>query len=145
MAQRLRKTAAEVGLPFTGTNRLYNTRLAQELGLWAESKNRGDAIHMAIFKAYFVDGLNISAMPVLTALAASARLSGDEASEVLQTRSFQSAVDADWKLSAELKIRAVPTLILNQDRLVGAHPYEDFVQLMESNRVKKKQAAPSSL
>jgi predicted DsbA family dithiol-disulfide isomerase len=93
---------------------------------------------MTVFRAYFVDGLNISAIPVLTALAASTGLSADEASEVLQTRSFKSAVDADWRLSEELKIRAVPTLMLNQDRLVGAHPYEDYVKLMESNGVKKK-------
>jgi predicted DsbA family dithiol-disulfide isomerase len=138
MAEKLRRVAADSGLPFNGTDRLYNTRLAQELGLWAESKKRGDDVHKAIFKAYFVDGRNISSIPVLASLASSVGLSGDEASEVLQTRSFKSAVDADWELSAELRIRAVPTLILNQERLVGAHPYEDFIRLMESNGVKKK-------
>ncbi len=138
MAEKLRKVAAEAGLPFKGTNRLYNTRLAQELGLWAESKQRGDELHAAIFRAYFVDGLNISNIPVLAALASSVGLSSDEASEVLATRSFKSAVDADWELSAALRISAVPTLILNRERMVGAHPYEDFVKLMESNGVNRK-------
>ncbi len=134
----MKKTAADVGLPFNGTHRLYNTRLAQELSLWADSKNRGDTIHSTVFRAYFVDGRNISSIPVLAELASSVGLSGEEATEVLQTRSFRSAVDVDWELSAELRIRAVPTLVLNQDRLVGAYPYEDFVKLMESNGVKKK-------
>ena len=141
MAQRMKKAAAEAGLPFTGTNRLYNTRLAQELTLWAESKDRGDALHSALFRAYFVDGLNISSIPILAELASSVGLSRDEASDVLQTRAFRSAVDADWELSAELRITAVPTVILNQDRLVGAYPYDDFVQLMESNGVKRRPAA----
>ena len=137
----MKKAAADVGLPFAGTKRLYNTRLAQELTLWAESMNRGDAIHPAIFRAYFVDGLNISSIPVLAELASAVGLSGDEASGVLQTRAFGSAVDADWELSAKLRITAVPTVILNEDRLVGAYPYGEFVQLMESNGVKKRPKA----
>jgi len=137
----MKKAAADAGLPFTGTKRLYNTRLAQELTLWAESKNRGDAIHSAIFRAYFVDALNISSIPVLAELASSAGLSSEEASGILQTRAFRSAVDSDWELSAKLRITAVPTVILNQSRIVGAYPYEEFVQLMDSNGVKKRPAA----
>ncbi len=138
MVQRLKKAAADAGLPFKGTSILYNTRLAQELTLWAETKHRGDEIHSAIFRAYFVDGLNISSIPVLVDLASSVDLPGDEAAEVLQSRSFRSAVDTDWQLSTELQIRAVPTLILYQSRLVGAYPYKDFVQFLESNGVKRK-------
>ncbi len=137
----MKQVAAEAGLPFKGTKMLYNTRLAQELSLWAESKDRSDAIHSAIFRAYFADGRNISSIPVLAELASSAGLSRDEAFQVLQTRSFRSAVDADWELSAELRITAVPTAILNQARLVGAYPYEEFVHLMESNGVKRRPAS----
>ncbi len=61
--------------------------------------------------------------------------------EVLKIRAFRPAVDADWELSAELQISAVPTFILNQSRLVGAYTYEEFVRLMESNGVKRRLAA----
>jgi predicted DsbA family dithiol-disulfide isomerase len=117
---------------------IYNSRLAQELGLWAESKNGGDEFHLAVFKAYFVDGRNIARIPVLVELATSAGLPGDEAEEVLATRSFSAAVDSDWGLSRRKEITAVPTSVMNQDRLVGAQPYQAFEMLLKENGVKKK-------
>ncbi len=65
----LKQKATELGLPFGDRKRTYNSRLAQELGLWAESKDRGDAFHMAAFKAYFVDGKNLAQKEVLVDLA----------------------------------------------------------------------------
>ena len=41
MMRHLRQTAAELGLPFGDREKTYNSRLSQELGLWAESKNKG--------------------------------------------------------------------------------------------------------
>jgi predicted DsbA family dithiol-disulfide isomerase len=139
IADKMQKAAAIFGVPFKGTDTMYNSRLAQELTLWAESKNKGDELHSAIFKAYFVDGKNISSIPVLLELASSVGLSADEASDVLAIQSFKKAVDADWDLSSEMRIRAVPTFVMNQERLVGAQPYEALEQLMKSHGVKKRQ------
>jgi predicted DsbA family dithiol-disulfide isomerase len=138
MMSRLRKTAADVGLPLGERKKTCNSRLAQELGLWAESRNKGDAFHMGAFKAYFVDGKNIAKIPVLVDLAASVGLPGEEALVVLETRAFKEAVDADWSLSRDEGITAVPTFVMNKDRLVGAQPYEVLKRLMEANGVRKR-------
>jgi predicted DsbA family dithiol-disulfide isomerase len=135
--RRLRKTASDLGLPIGDRQKTYNSRLAQELGLWAESKNKGDVFHMAVFKAYFVDGKNIAKIPVLVDLAASVGLSAEEAAEILATRAFRSAVDADWSLSRERGITAVPTFVMKQDKLVGAQPYDMLEKLMKANGVEK--------
>jgi predicted DsbA family dithiol-disulfide isomerase len=139
MMRHLRKTAADLGLPFGERKKTYNSRLAQELGLWAESKNKGDVFHMAAFNAYFVDGKNIAKIPVLLDLAASVELPSEEAAAVLAKRAFKGAVDADWNLSRDKAITAVPTFVMNQDKLVGAQPYEMLVKLLEANGVKKKE------
>ena len=136
----LKQKATELGLPFGDRKRTYNSRLAQELGLWAESKDRGDAFHMAAFKAYFVDGKNLAQKEVLVDLALAVGLSGDEAAEVLSGRTFKAAVDADWVLSREKGVTAVPTFIVNQDRLVGAQPYEMIEKMVIANGVKKRVA-----
>jgi predicted DsbA family dithiol-disulfide isomerase len=136
---KLRETAANFGLPFGESTYIYNTRLAQELGLWAESKNEGDKFHLAAFKAYFVDGKNIAKIPVLLELASSIGLPADEAAEILTTRKFKTAVDEDWELSKERSITAVPTFVMNQDRLVGAQPYRSFEIMLEKNGFKKKE------
>jgi predicted DsbA family dithiol-disulfide isomerase len=135
----LSRTAEELGLPFGESDRIYNTRLAQELGLWAETKQAGDEFHAAAFKAYFVDGKNLGKMPVLVELAASVGLSTEEASEVLTRRSFQEAVDRDWALSKEKAITAVPTFVMDQDRLVGAQPYETLQGFMVQNGIKSRE------
>jgi predicted DsbA family dithiol-disulfide isomerase len=141
MMAHLRKTAADLGLPFGERKRTYNSRLAQELGLWAESKNQGDAFHMAAFKAYFVDGKNIGKIPVLQGLAASVNLPREEAEAVLTGRAFKAAVDADWALSRETGITAVPTFVINQNKLVGAKPYEALERLVVANGAEKRKAA----
>jgi predicted DsbA family dithiol-disulfide isomerase len=117
---------------------IYNSRLAQELGLWGESKNKGEEIHAAVFRAYFVDGRNIAQIPQLVELASSVGLPGDEAARILETRAFKEAVDADWDLSREEGITAVPTFMMNQDRLVGAQSYEALQMLVEANGVRRR-------
>jgi len=138
MMRHLEKTAADLGLPFGKREKTYNSRLAQELGLWAESKHKGDVFHAAAFRAYFVDGKNIARIPFLVDLAASVGLSGEEAETVLATRAFKAAVDADWNLAREKGITAVPTFVMNQDKYVGAQPYEMLVKLMKANGVNKR-------
>jgi predicted DsbA family dithiol-disulfide isomerase len=57
----------------------YNSRLAQELAKWAESKGKGDSFNEAIFRAYFVDGINIGKVDELVDLAKSIGLPEEEA------------------------------------------------------------------
>ncbi len=135
---RLRETAAGFGLPFGESTFICNTRLAQELGLWAESKNEGDKFHLAAFKAYFVDGKNLGKIAMLLELASSVGLPEDEASEILTTRTFKDAVDADWELSRKKAIAAVPTFVMNRYSLVGAQPYEALEMLLKENGAQKR-------
>jgi len=53
---RLKKVADELGLPLGERKKTFNSRLAQELAKWVESKGKGDTFHDAVFRAYFVDG-----------------------------------------------------------------------------------------
>ena len=50
----LRKLMAEAGLPYGKRKMTYNSRLAQELGAWADTQEGGEAIHDALYIAYFV-------------------------------------------------------------------------------------------
>ena len=138
MMRHLKKTAADLGLPLGERRKTYNSRLAQELGLWAETKQKGEAFHMAAFKAYFAEGKNIAKIPVLLELAEMTDLPRDEAAVVIETRTFKAAVDADWTLSREKGITAVPTFLMKADRLVGAQPYAVLDKMMASNGAIKK-------
>jgi predicted DsbA family dithiol-disulfide isomerase len=133
-ARDARKKAhiVQEGLPYNSErNMSYNSRLAQELAKWAESKGKGDEIHDPIFRAYFVDAKNISKREVMVAIVERIGLPADEAVEVLVSRSFKEAVDNDWRRCAELGVNAVPTFLVGRYALVGAHPYEELEKLAQ--------------
>jgi predicted DsbA family dithiol-disulfide isomerase len=135
---RLKKVADELGLPLGERKKTYNSRLAQELAKWTESKGKGDSFHDAVFRAYFVDGKNISKVDELAVLAKSIGLPEGEARSVLESRAFKAAVDSDWSHCGQLGITAVPTFVANGQALAGAQPYEVLEQFLKSCGVKKR-------
>ena len=135
---RLKQAAQEAGVPFNDRTMTYNSRLAQELAKWAESEDRGDEFHRAVFRAYFVQGTNIGKVPELLDLVRSLGLPEAEAERVLRERTFKDAVDLDWARSRELGIRAVPTFVLGRQSLVGAQPYKKLTALMDTAGVRRR-------
>ena len=119
------------GLPYGQRTHTYNSRLAQELGKWADTQPGGEAIHDLLYRAYFVDGLNIGDVDVLIGLAQSIGLSGEEACAVLDDRGFKDQVDADWEKSRQSGVTGVPTFVSGGYGVVGAQPYEALAQLMD--------------
>jgi predicted DsbA family dithiol-disulfide isomerase len=137
--QRLKRVASSLSLPLNDRTRTYNSRLSQELAKWAESQGKGDEFHHTIFRAYFVDGKNIGRIDELVTLAASIGLPADEARDVILTRRFREAVDSDWARSHTLGITAVPTFVINDQRIVGFRSYEVLEQLVRSSGARAKQ------
>ena len=130
---KLTRTAKDLGLPFGKRERTYNSRLAQELAKLAEKQGCGEQFHMAAFRAYFVDGMNIGLQSTLVELGTSVGLPEDQVLEVLEKRTFEEAVDQDWMRSYQLGVKAVPTFMIDGMSLVGAQPYEKLAQLVKGS------------
>ena len=130
MQAKLLQVAVAEGLPLTMRTRTYNSRLAQELGKWAEAQGVGEPFHRAVYHAFFVDGVNIALIAELLKIADSVGLLAAETLRVLNTRSYSAAVDADWQRSREMQITAVPTHLYEGKRLAGFGAYDDFVRLI---------------
>ncbi len=137
MMASLKATAKKHGLPLGTRKKTYNSRLAQEVGLWAESKGRGHEFHMAAFKAYFVDGENIAQKDVLLSMVKSVGLDPEEAGRIIDDRKFKKAVDNDWESSRAMGITAVPTFITGLDRIVGAQPHEALEKMIQKYASKR--------
>jgi predicted DsbA family dithiol-disulfide isomerase len=123
--------AAE-GLPYGERTMTYNSRLAQELGKWADTQPGGEAIHDALFRAYFVEARDISRPEVLLEIARQVGLPVPAARDVLEQRTFKDAVDADWELSHQYGVTGVPTFVAGRRGVVGAQPYEALQQLVKT-------------
>ena len=120
------------GLPYNVERRWsYNSRLAQELAKWAETKGKAEQVANALFRAYFVDVKNIGKVELLAKIAEENGLPADEATDVLLSRSFKEPVDEDWRRCAALGVNAVPTFLAGRYLMVGAQPYEELEQLVE--------------
>ena len=119
------------GLPYGRRTHTYNSRLAQELGTWADTQPGGEAIHDKLYQAYFVDARNIGDIDVLVDIAASVDLSPEEARAVLEERRYKDAVDADWAKSHQYGVTGVPTFVTGRYGVVGAQPYNVLEQLVE--------------
>ena len=126
------------GLPYGERTMTYNSRLAQELGKWADTQPGGEALHDALFRAYFVDARNISEPAVLLEIAERVGLPVDAAREVLEQRTFKAAVDADWALSRRYGVTGVPTFVAGRHGVVGAQPYEVLEQLVREAATRKE-------
>jgi predicted DsbA family dithiol-disulfide isomerase len=132
MLEHLAQVADSLGLPFCERKKTYNSRLAQELGLWAESEGKGHFFHMAAFHAYFAEGLNLAKPSVVLQIAEKAGLDIVEAEKVINDRSYSTHVLADWQLSRKKGITAVPTFIMQDAIMTGAQPYKDLVRFITS-------------
>ena len=118
------------GLPYGERTMTYNSRLAQELGKWADRQPGGEALHDALFRAYFVEARDISKPEVLLEIVERLGLPVDGAREVLEQRTFKAAVDEDWKLARQYRITGVPTFVAGGYGVVGAQPYETLEELV---------------
>jgi predicted DsbA family dithiol-disulfide isomerase len=124
MRDNMRSLMKEAGLPYGDRSMTYNSRLAQELGFWADTQTEGKALHDLLFKAYFVDNLNINDTDVLVDLAGKSGLDQSEAKRILEGRVFSPQVNKDWERAWQEGVTGVPTFSAMDLHVVGCQPYE---------------------
>ena len=116
----------------------FNSRLAQELGKWAEQMGKGQAFHDAVFRAYFADNRNIAQTKILADIATAVGLDAKEAQNVIAARTFKEAVDTDWTRAYESGVTAVPTFLMNGQTLVGAQTFNALADFVQENHVNRR-------
>ena len=135
---RMKELMDAEDLPYSHRTYTYNSRLAQELGKWADTQPGGEAIHDALYRVYFVDGANVGDVEALLVVAKAVGLDVAAARTVLESRSFKDAVDADWDKSRQYGVTSVPTFVVGRQGVVGAQPYETLEKLLQEAGVEAK-------
>jgi predicted DsbA family dithiol-disulfide isomerase len=138
MHTRLKTAADNAGLPLGRRTMTYNSRLAHEVGKWADTQAKGDEYHRAVFKAFFVDNTNISSLSVLIGIAGGIGLSEESARAAVEQGEFSDAVDADWSRSLEIDPDYIPSLMVNDRLLVNPQEYSLWEQFMMENNVERR-------
>ena len=126
------------GLPFKDRSHTYNSRLAQEVGSWADTQPDGEKIHDKFYETYFVDRRNIGDVNVILNVVKSVGLDETAAKAVIDDRSYKDAVDADWAKSHSYGVTGVPTFVSEGQGVVGAQPYEALVEFVTTLGAKPR-------
>ncbi len=132
--ENLTKLGEEVGFVFNFSDdmRIYNTRKAHQLIMWASSENKQFDLEMRLFHAYFSENQNISNEQTLVQCAQDVGLDPEVASMVIQDPSWAETVAHTEHQWLEAGINAVPAIIINQKHLVsGAQTPELLVSALE--------------
>ncbi|MCF7222268.1 DsbA family oxidoreductase [Marilutibacter chinensis] len=129
----LRERGDAVGFAFGERTRVHNTFDAHRLLHWAGERSADNqrALKHALLRAYHGEGRDISSHEVLAGLAASVGLDADAARELLSSGACADAVRRQQQLYAQRGIRAVPSVIFDDQHLIqGGQPVEVFEQAL---------------
>lgn len=142
--QAIRERGAELGFTFSmeARSRIYNTRDAHRLLHWAGEEHPAlqRALKVALLKAYFTDGRNVSDPAVLLDVAVAAGLPEASARDVLHSDHYDDDVQAAEDEVHAQGINAVPGIVINQRHLIrGGQSVDVFEQMLR--RVMAETAA----
>jgi predicted DsbA family dithiol-disulfide isomerase len=132
MNRKMKSLMDNEGLAYNNRDMTYNSRLAQELGSWADTQLNGEKIHSRIYETYFLDQKNIADEQVLIDIATNLDFDKLEVKDVLENRTFEKKVDADWSKARIMGVTGVPTFVAGGVGLVGAQPYQALVDLINN-------------
>jgi predicted DsbA family dithiol-disulfide isomerase len=138
MAERLyaniRAAGRGVGIDFAfeRIRRTPNTLRAHRLIRLAADRGRANAVVEALFRAYFIAGLDIGDVETLAVIAARAGLDHAEARRHLASEAGTAEVRADEHRARRLGIHAVPCFVLERGYAIsGAQEPEMFLPLFD--------------
>ncbi|MBI3242369.1 MAG: DsbA family protein [Chloroflexi bacterium] len=118
----------EMGEPPLGVN----SRPALEGERYAREHGKGAEYHHACFVAHWREERRLDDMDMLTSIARSLGLNGDEFREAVTSGKYHEEVEADLQLAYEYGINGVPAFIFGNRYLVsGARPAEFLEQVVD--------------
>ncbi|SHE37825.1 DsbA family oxidoreductase [Vibrio gazogenes] len=127
--QKITKLGNELGIhfQFTADMRIYNTRKAHQLMMWAARSQQQTPFQKALFLAYFQEGQIMDDTDTLLDIAVAQGLDRRDCRRVLTDPGWSSAVVQTEKQWLEAGIQAVPAMIIEQHILLnGAQPITEL-------------------
>jgi len=130
--ERLQQIAQSYGMEFRSTKRIYNTRLAHEATEYARENGKANEFHRILFREVYASGKDPSQWDVLRMAAQEAGLDEEAMQREVESGRYTEIVIEQVKWAYQIGVSGVPTYVI-KDRyaIVGAQPYEVFLQVIE--------------
>ncbi|MCC7365314.1 MAG: DsbA family oxidoreductase [Dehalococcoidia bacterium] len=141
MRDHLRTIAADSELELVSNRTVANSHRALEAGEFARDRGMFDAMHQALFRAYFAEGKNIGDLDVVTELVAEVGLDRDEWLAEVQTGRYVELIDFATSVARQQGVSSTPTMVFD-DRFVltGAQDLNVYVDVLTRMGAQRKDA-----
>ncbi len=127
----LTRLSAQVGLEMHRHERMINSRPALQAAEFARATGLFEPMHRALFEAYWLEGRDVSDMPVLREIGTKVGLDVDAMEAAIKADTYGDYLDARRAEALGLMISGIPAHVIAARYLVmGAQPYEVFEQVM---------------
>jgi len=132
MAGQLRSMGAPYGLEFNTITTMPNTNKALQVGEYAKTLGKSFEINKAMYKATFVQDINISLESEIIKIAESVGMTASGVRNALATDQYKLILEDNKTFCRNNNITSVPTFIVNdQYALVGAQGPDRFKDIFE--------------
>ncbi|MDA5557714.1 DsbA family oxidoreductase [Shimia sp. MMG029] len=131
--EQLTKIGAELDINFlwSDASRIYNTFNAHQLIHLASDEGKAQDLKLALFEAYFTQGLDVSSEDVLLEVAETIGLDLDKAETALADQSFASVVREKEAFWTSRGVTGVPTMIFDgKFAMSGAQGVDNFSKVL---------------
>lgn len=127
--------AREAGITFNLEESVpANSFMAHRLIQLAKSKDLGNEIEEALFKAHFEDSKNIDDIKVLVQVATSIGMNAEEVENILESDAFAYEVKQDEMEARNIGVSGVPFFVFEDKYAIsGAQSSEAFLQNLEKS------------
>ena len=142
---QVRAAGAEEGIAFAfeKIRRTPNTIKAHRLIRWSAKAGRQDAMVEALFRAYFLDGEDLSDDATLLRIAHGAGFEPADTAAYLAGVEDEEAIRAEDAFSRQVGINGVPCFIVDRKfALSGAQPPEALLEIFEL--AKREESEPTA-
>jgi len=124
--EHLRRLAREGGFPLVLPDLIPNTHLALTLGELARDagESRHEAMHRALFGAYFGRGQDLGRRDVLLEVALAQGFDSDDVSASWDESRFDERLEQFRHLAQHIGVGSTPTALVCNELIIGSRPYQ---------------------
>jgi len=142
---RLESVAAEVGLVMRQRDVIINSRRALGAAEFAREQGKYDQMHHALFKAHWEGTGRLENIDDLVRIGTEIGLDPDELKTAIEEGRYEAVLDDSRHQAESVGINAIPAHIFGRRYfVVGAHPYESFMQVIDRLRQEEETEGESS-
>lgn len=126
------------GILFNLNEKIPNTNKALQIAEYAKEVNKSEEYNSAMYKARYVDAINISRVDEIKKIAKSVGITAKEVDEVLFGDKYRHILDANKRFCYRHKFNSVPTFIINDKiAIIGMQPVEAFTDAFKKLEAKE--------